>query len=78
MEIAAVLPYALIALACPISMGLMMVFMAKGMGGSKKEPSEREAAREVESLRAEQARLAAEVERLEGERSREPEAATRE
>lgn len=51
-------------LACPVGMGLMMWFMAKGMGGGdKKEKSE------VESMRAEQQRLASEVERLERERS---------
>jgi hypothetical protein len=52
-------------LACPIGMGLMMVFMAKGMaGGTKKEESDSSS---VEELRAEHQRLAAEVERLEQE-----------
>lgn len=51
-------------LACPVGMGLMMWFMAKGMGGSDKK-----AKSEVESMRAEQQRLASEVERLERERS---------
>ncbi len=51
-------------LACPVGMGLMMWFMAKGMGGGdKKEKSE------VDAMRAEQQRLASEVERLERERS---------
>jgi hypothetical protein len=69
METAAILPYALLALACPISMGVMMWFMAKGMGGSKKDSPE--ANDEIESLRAEQVRLAAEVDRLERARSSE-------
>ena len=51
-------------LACPVSMGLMMWFMSRGMMGSKKssEPAPRST---VEDLRAEQARLAAEIERRE-------------
>jgi hypothetical protein len=67
-------PVALIALICPISMGLMMWFMAKGMmGGDKKK----ESSDEVERLRAEQERLATEVERLESERAGEREMAVR-
>ncbi|MEK6252177.1 MAG: hypothetical protein AABM43_09585 [Actinomycetota bacterium] len=49
-------------LACPIGMGLMMFFMGKGMMGGKKEEPDKAS---VEDLRAEQQRLAAEVERLE-------------
>lgn len=52
-------------LACPIGMGLMMFFMGKGMMGGKKGD---DASGEVEELRAEQERLANEVERLERDR----------
>jgi hypothetical protein len=49
-------------LACPVGMGLMMWFMAKGMrSGSKPD---REAA-SLEELQAEHRRLGAEIERLE-------------
>jgi hypothetical protein len=68
----ALLPLAV--LACPLGMGLMMVFMAKGMGSGKKDPHEAEPG-ELEALRAEQQRLAAEVERLEHARSSEREPA---
>jgi len=53
-------------LACPIGMGLMMFFMAKGMMGGKKED---DSSADVEQLRAEQQRLSSEVERLERERA---------
>lgn len=55
---------ALAVLACPVGMGLMMWFMHKGM---KRSESAREQGRElsVEGLRSEQARLEAEIERLE-------------
>lgn len=76
MEIAsistALLPLAV--LACPIGMGLMMLFMAKGMGGGKKDAQQAEPG-EVEALRAEQERLAAEVERLERDRASDGEVA---
>lgn len=68
----ALLPLAV--LACPLGMVLMMVFMAKGMGGGKKDAQQADPS-EVETLRAEQQRLAAEVERLERERSRDSDAA---
>ena len=66
--------FALAVLACPIGMGLMMFFMAKGMMGGKKEDK---ASGEVEQLRAEQERLSSEVERLERERGGEREVTAR-
>ena len=55
---------ALVALACPMGMGVMMWFMAKGMRRTS-APARAESTANVEDLRAEQARLAAEIERLE-------------
>ncbi len=55
--------YGLAVLACPVGMGLMMWFMAKGMGGKKEDPAT------IEQMRAEQQRLASQVEQLERERS---------
>ena len=76
MEIASIgtflLPLAV--LACPVGMILMMVFMAKGMNGGKKDAQQTDSG-EVAELRAEHERLAAEVERLERERAGEREPA---
>lgn len=52
------------ALACPVSMGLMMWFMAKGMG-REKEPRIGEGSN-VEALREEQRRLGERIEQLDG------------
>ena len=65
-------------LACPIGMGAMMWFMAKGMKGQSgqaqaKNSSDAQSAASIDQLRREQARLSAEVERLERERSRDGE-----
>jgi hypothetical protein len=60
--------FALIALLCPIGMGLMMWFMAKGMGMGRSEggaSSKDTAPPSVDELRAEQERLAAKVSELE-------------
>ncbi len=55
-------------LACPVGMGLMMVFMGRGMrmgGGSKKQETEHDESA-LATMKAEQARLAARIEELEG------------
>lgn len=61
---------ALAILACPVAMGGMMWFMAKGM--RKDRPAKQpERAVSVEQLREEHRRLGAELERVEGD-DREP------
>ncbi len=59
----------LLALACPVSMGLMMLFMGKGMmGGNKKKDAVTGSDRDEQSvaeLKAEQARLAEKISALE-------------
>ncbi len=60
--------YVLAALACPVGMGLMMVFMGKGMlGGKARDQSapEQDEQQSLAALRTEQARLAEKVATLE-------------
>jgi cell division protein FtsB len=59
--------FALLALACPIGMGLMMWFMAKGMSMGRRDGNADSQAKEqpsLEELRAEQERLAARISEL--------------
>lgn len=66
------------ALACPIGMGAMMWFMAKGMRGDRNEqPAAPEESADIDDLREEHARLAAEIDRLEGASRADPLAARR-
>lgn len=61
------------ALACPIGMGAMMWFMAKGMRGDRNErPAAPEESADIDDLREEHARLAAEIDRLEGASTADP------
>ncbi len=59
----------LLALACPVSMGLMMLFMGKGMGMGKKRDSTMGGSghdeQSLADLKAEQARLAEKISALE-------------
>ena len=57
---------AIAVLACPIGMGLMMFFMARGMRGGDRDRPRETAPQDVDSLREEHRRLGAEIERLEG------------
>jgi len=73
MLIGATSPLLLLAvLACPIGMGLMMVFMGRGMMGGMKQKSgdDKEASGSaLAEMKAEQARLAEKIEALEGQQS---------
>jgi hypothetical protein len=60
--------YVLAALACPVGMGLMMVFMGKGMRSGKTRSQGGHGAPDgqpLETLKAEQARLAEKISALE-------------
>jgi len=73
MLIGATSPLLLLALlACPIGMGLMMVFMARGMRGGMKQKDSSETdtgASSLAEMKAEQARLAEKIEALDGRQS---------
>jgi hypothetical protein len=64
--------FALLALLCPIAMGLMMWFMAKGMsmgrdkGNARSESIEQ---RSLDELRADQERLASQLAELERDKA---------
>ena len=64
----------LLLLACPVGMGLMMWFMAKGMRGSNDAP---QSPRSLADLRREQERLDAEIQRLEHDHADDVESAPR-
>ena len=72
MLIAATSPLLFLALlACPIGMGLMMLFMGRGMmGGMKKTDSPQSDNKSpLGEMKAEQARLAEKIEALEGQQA---------
>ena len=54
--------YLLAVLACPVGMGLMMLYMGRGMMGGRKHGDDQQS---LSDLRAEQARLAAKIAALE-------------
>ena len=57
-------------LACPIGMGLMMLFMGRGMfGGSKRRQAAPDASGDLASLKAEASRLDARIEEIEAARA---------
>jgi len=62
-------------LACPVGMGLMMWFMAKGMRTDSTPRAE--ASNSLEELHAEHRRLGAEIDRLEDDSTRSSLAETR-
>lgn len=56
------------ALACPIVMGLMMLFMGRGMfGGAKRQQARHDAGGDLASLKAEAARLDARIDEIQAQ-----------
>lgn len=55
-------------LACPVGMGLMMLFMGRGMMGGSKQRDDRDETGQntLAAMKAEQARLAEKIDALEG------------
>lgn len=71
----ALLPLAL--LACPVGMGAMMFLMMRGGGNSRKPQQAPTDASSIAELKAEHARLAEQIDRLEQPAGRDPEPAER-
>ncbi len=68
---------ALALLACPVGMGLMMWFMRRGMKRGERSRTPTGDGSSLAELRSEQARMAAEIERLEADRPRDGDPARR-
>lgn len=62
------LVYVLPALACPVGMVLMMWFMGRGSAHKRADANASTAPPSIEQLREEHQRIAAELERLDGDR----------
>lgn len=62
--------FLLAVLACPVGMGLMMVFMGRGMMGGKKKDTPESQESSLAEMKAEQARLAEKIDALAGQQTR--------
>ena len=60
-------------LACPVGMGVMMLFMGRGMMGGKKTAAPRDDSSSLADMKAEQARLADKISALEERQTPAPE-----